>query len=94
MARVSPKQLHSSALSIIVLIILGVSVLPFLLCIWNNINLLLAILSDSLFISSHSLIFNSSSFIKQFGSMFGVLVKLLTVLKSIVSSAYDIKVKT
>ena len=42
---------------------------------------------------SHSLILKSSSFIKQFGSMFGVLVRLLTVLKSVVSSAYDIKVK-
>ena len=59
----------------------------------NNINLVLAILSDSLFISSHSLILESSSFIKQFGSMFGVLVRLLTVLKSVVSSAYDINVK-
>ena len=65
-----------------------------LLCIWNNINFVLAILSDSLFISSHSLIFKSSLFIKQFGSMFGVLVKLLTVLNSVVSSAYDINVKT
>ena len=34
----------------------------------------------------------SSSFIKQFGSMFGALVRLLTVLKSVESSAYDIKV--
>ena len=65
-----------------------------LLYIWNNINFVLAILSDSLFISSHSLILKSSSFIKQFGSMFGVLVKLLTVLNSVVSSAYDINVKT
>ena len=78
----------------IILIILGVSVLTFLLCIWNNIYLVLDILSDNLFISSHSLTLKSSSFIKQFGSMFGVLVKLLTVLKSVVSSAYDIKVKT
>ena len=81
MSRVTPKKLNSSTFSIIVLIILGVSVLTFLLCIWNNINLVMAILSDSLFISSHSLIFDSSSFIKQFGSMFGILVKLLTVLK-------------
>ena len=57
-------------------------------------NFVLAILSDSLFIYCHSLILKSSSFIKQFGSMFGVLVKLLTVLNSIVSSAYDINVKT
>ena len=64
-----------------------------LLCIWNNINFVLA-LSDSLFISSHSLILKSSSFIKKCGSMFGVLVKLLTVLNSVVSSAYDINVKT
>ena len=77
----------------IVLIILGVSVLTFLLCIWNNIYLVLAILSDNLFISSHSLILKSSWFIKQFVSVFGVLVKSLTVLKSVVSSAYDIKVK-
>ena len=69
------------------------SVFTFLLCMWNNINFVLAILSDSLFISSHSLILKSSSFIKQFGLMFGVLVRLLTVLKSVVSSAYDIKVK-
>ena len=47
----------------IVLIILGVSAVTFLLCIWNNINFVLAILSDSLFISSHSLILKSSSFI-------------------------------
>ena len=40
-----------------------------------------------------SLILKSSSFIKQVGSMVGVLVRLLTVLKSVVSSAYDIKVK-
>ena len=40
-------------------------------------NLVLAILSDSLFISSHSLILKSSSYIKQFGSMFGVLIRLL-----------------
>ena len=47
-------------------------VLTFLLCIWNNIYmyLVLAILSDSLFISSHSLILRSSSFINKFGSMF------------------------
>ena len=32
----------------IVLIILGVSVLTFLLCVWNNIYLVLAILSDNL----------------------------------------------
>ena len=74
----------------IVLIILGVSVLTFLLCTWNNINL--ANLTD--FLSSLSLIFKNYSFIKQFGSMFGVLVKLLPVLKSVVSSAYDIKVNT
>ena len=78
----------------IVLILLGVSALTFLLCIWNNINFVLAISSDSLFISNHSLILKSSSYIKQFGSMFGVLVKLLTVLNSVVSSAYDINVKT
>ena len=78
----------------IILIMLGVSVLTFLLCIWNNLYLVLAILSDNLFISSHSLVLKSSSFIKQFGSMFGVLVKLLSVLKSVLSSAYDIKVKT
>ena len=92
-SRVSPRKLNSSTFSMIVLQILGVSVFTFLLCMWNNINLVLAILSDSLFISSHSLILKSSSFIKQFGSMFGVLVRLLTVLKSVVSSAYDIKVK-
>ena len=57
MSRVSPNKLNSSTFSIIfVLIIVGVSVLPFLLCIWNNIYLILAILSDRLFISSHSLI--------------------------------------
>ena len=84
MSRVSPKKLNSSTFSMIILIILGVSVLTFLLCIWNNIYLVLAILSDNLFISSHSLILMSSSFIKQFLSMFGVLVKLLTVLKSVV----------
>ena len=93
-SRVSPKKLKSSTFSMIVLIILGVSAMTLLLCIWNNIHFVLAILSDSLFISSHSLILKSSSFIKQFGSMFGVLVKLLTVLNSVVSSAYDINVKT
>ena len=94
-SRVSPKKLNSSTFSRIVLQILGVSVFTFLLCMWNNINLVLAILCDSLFISSHSLILKSSSFIiyHLFGSMFGVLVRLLTVLKSVVSSAYDIKVK-
>ena len=66
MSRVSPKKLNSSTFSMIILIILGVSVLTFLLCIWNNIYLVLAILSDNLFISSHSLILMSSSFIKQF----------------------------
>ena len=88
------KKLNSSTFSMIVLIMLGASVLTFLLCMWNSICLVLAILSDSLFISSHSLILKSSSFIKQFRSIFGVLVKLLTVLKSVVSAAYDIKVKT
>ena len=91
-SRVSLRKLNS-IFSMIVLQILGVSVFTFLLCMWNNINLVLAILSDSLFISSHSLILKSSSFTMQFGSMFGVLVRLLTVLKSVVSSAYDIKVK-
>ena len=86
-SRVSPKKLNSSTFSMIVLQILGVSVFTFLLCMWNNINLVFPILSDSLFISSHSLILKSSSFIKQFGSMFGALVRLLTVLKSVVSSA-------
>ena len=93
-SRVSHKNVNSSTFSMIVLIILGVSVLTFLLCIWNNIYLVLAILIDNLFISSHSLILKSFSFIKQFGSMFVVLVKLLTVLESVVSSAYDIKGKT
>ena len=59
-SRVSPKKLNSSTFSMIVLIILGVSVLTFLLCIWNNIYLVLAIFSDNLFISSHSLILKSS----------------------------------
>ena len=59
-SRVSPKKLNSSTFSIIVLVILGVSVLTFLMCIWNNIYLVLAILSDHLFISSHSLILKSS----------------------------------
>ena len=91
-SRVSPRKLNSSTFSMIVLPILGVSVFTFgSECIY--INFVLAILSDSLFISSHSLILKSSSFIKQFGSMFGVLVRLPTVLKSVVSSAYDIKVK-
>ena len=86
--------MNSSTFSMIVLNILGVSVLTFMLCIRNNINLVLTILSDTLFISSHSLILKSSSFIKKCVSMFGVLVKLLTVLKSVVSYAYDINVKT
>ena len=43
----------------IVLIILGVSVLTFLLCIWNNIYLVLAIFSDNLFISSTYLFLTS-----------------------------------
>ena len=60
MSRVRPKKLNSSTFSMIILIILGVSVLTFLLCIWNNIYLVLAILSDNLFISSHSLILKSS----------------------------------
>ena len=93
-SRVSPKKLNFSTFSMIILIMLGVSVLTFLLCTWNNLYIVLAILSDNLFISSHSLVLKSSSFIKQFGSMCGVLVKLLSVLKSVVSSAYDIKVKT
>ena len=59
-SRVSPKQLNSSTFSMIVLIIVGVSVLTFLLCIWNNIYLVLAILSDNVFIASHSLILKSS----------------------------------
>ena len=66
MSRVSPNKLNSSTFSMIILIMLGVSVLTFLLCIWNNIYLVLAVLSDNLFISSHSLILMSSSFIKQF----------------------------
>ncbi len=52
----------------IVLQILGVSVFTFLLCMWNNINLVLAILSDSLFISSHSLILKSSSHLIDIGN--------------------------
>ena len=57
MSRVSPNKFNSSTFSMIVLVILGVSVFTFLLCIWN---LVLAILSDNLFISSHSLILKSS----------------------------------
>ena len=60
MSRVNPKKINSSTFSMIVLMILGVSVLTFLLCIWNNIYLVLAIFSDNLFISSHSLILKSS----------------------------------
>ena len=60
MCLVSPKKMNSSTFSMIVLIILGVSVLTFLLCIWNNKFLVLAIFSDNLFISSHSLILKSS----------------------------------
>ena len=59
-SRVSPNKLNPSTFSMIVLIILGVSVLTFLMCIWNNIYLVLAIISDNLFISSHSLILKSS----------------------------------
>ena len=43
--RVSPRKLNYSTFSMIVLQILGVSVFTFLLCMWNNINLVLAILS-------------------------------------------------
>ena len=67
-SRVSPKKLNSSTFSRIVLLILGVSVFTFLLCMWNNINLVLAILSDSLFISSHSLILKSSSHLIDIGN--------------------------
>ena len=59
-SRVSPKKLNYSTFSMIVLMMLGVSVLTFLLYIWSNIYLVLAILSDNLFISSHSLTLKSS----------------------------------
>ena len=46
-SRVSPRKLNSSTFSMIVLHILGVSVFTYLLCMWNNINLVLAILTPS-----------------------------------------------
>ena len=46
-SRVSPKKFNSSTFPMIILIILGVSVFTFLLCIWNNIYLVLALLSDN-----------------------------------------------
>ena len=61
---------------------------------WNSINLHLDILRDSLFISSHSLIFKSSEFIRLSRStLLPVLLKLPNVDKRVVSSAYDMKLK-
>ena len=59
---------------------------------WKTINLDLAMFSDSLFITSHSLILKSSLFIRL--SVFCAFTKLLNELKSVVSYAYDIKLNT
>ena len=57
-------------------------------------NLDLAMFSESLFITSHSLILKSSLFISKSLSAFCAFTKLLNELKSVGSSAYDIKLKT
>ena len=57
-------------------------------------NLDLAMFSESLFITSHPLILESSLFINKSLSAFCTFTKLLNELKSAVSSAYDIKLNT
>ena len=71
----------------LVLLILGTNVLILFWHVWNNIYLVLAVFNDSLFISSHSFILNSSAFINKSGFVLRGLARLLSVLKSTVSSA-------
>ena len=71
----------------LVLLILGTNVLILFWYVWNKIYLVLAVFNDSLFISSHSFILNSSVFINKSASVLWGLVRLLSVLKSTVSSA-------
>ena len=63
----------------LVLLILGTNDLFLLWYVWNNIYLVLAVFNDSLFISSHSFILNSSAFVKKSGSVFWGLVRFLSV---------------
>ena len=70
----------------LVLLIVGTNDLILFWYVWNNIYLVLAVFNDSLFIYSHSFILNSSAFVKKSGSVFWGLVRLLSVLKSTVSS--------
>ena len=65
----------------------GTNVLVLFWYLWNNICLGLAVFNDSLFVSSHSFILNSSAFINKSGSVLWGLARLLSVLKSKVSSA-------
>ena len=71
----------------LVLLILGTHVLILFWYVWNNIYLVLVVFNDSLFISSHSFILNNSAFFSKSGSVLWGLARLLSVLKSTVSSA-------
>ena len=71
----------------LVLSILGTKCLSPFRYEWNNIYLVLAVFNDSLFISSHSFILTTSAFINKSGSVLWGLARLLSVLKSTLSSA-------
>ena len=93
-SKVSPRKLNSLTFSIMILLILGAGASICLLCMWKTMNLDLVMFSESLFITSHSFILKSSLFINKLLSAFCAFTKLLNELKSVVSSAYDIKLNT
>ena len=59
-SKVSPRQLNSLTFSIMILLILGAGASICFLCMWKTMNLDLAMFSESLFITSYSLILNRS----------------------------------
>ena len=86
---VNPRNLNCSTFSMFVLFILGTGgLIALCFCwVWKTINFDFVTLSDSLLISSHSLIFANSVLIIISGLIFCAFMNLFNVLKSVVSSA-------
>ena len=64
-SKVSPRTFNSLTFSIVILLILGAGASISFLCMWKTMHLDLAMFSESLFITSHSLILKSSLFINK-----------------------------
>ncbi len=89
---VRPRKLNCLTLSMLMLSIFICKGSICFWAVWNSIYLVFVILIESLFVFSQSLIFINSSFITVFISLLSVFLKIvLSVLESVVPSAYIIK---